>query len=70
MEEEIVPALGIMLKLLMEGAGGKGGAEEELGMVAKIMRFVSMFEKGRVVIVESKGVIIPLRLAKLENALV
>ena len=39
-------------------------------MVAKIMRFVSMFEKGRVVIVESKGVIIPLRLAKLENALV
>lgn len=67
-EEDLVPALGIMMKSLMEG--GETTNEDELGIVAKIMREISFFADGHVTIQDSKGVNILLRLSKLENAVI
>ena len=67
-EEEVVPALGIMMKALMEGGGGAEGNEDELLIVAKVMREISFYSNGHVSIQDSKGVNILLRLSKLENA--
>ncbi|GMH76078.1 hypothetical protein TrST_g9441 [Triparma strigata] len=65
-EEDLVPSLGMMMKSLM-GAGGDGN-EEDLMIVAKIMREISFYSDGHVTIQDSKGGNILLRLSKLENA--
>lgn len=65
-EEDLVPSLGMMMKSLM-GAGGDGN-EEDLMIVAKIMREISFYSNGHVTIQDSKGGNILLRLSKLENA--
>jgi len=65
-EEDIIPALGVMMKSLMEGGGES--TEDELAIVAKIMREISFYSNGHVTIQDSKGVNILLRLSKLENA--
>ena len=59
-DSDIVPALGVMLKLLSD--------EEEKMIMAKIMRAISFYGGGHVTIQDSKGMNILLRLSKMENA--
>ena len=67
-DEDVVPALSIMMKFLVGEGGGDGDSEEELAILAKIMREISYYSQGHVAIQDSKGTNLLLRLSKLENA--